>query len=191
MVLIRELFQKLFKKDQQAERILFEMFYNRVYRTAYMITNDHYLAEDVVQETFEKAFKALHKLKEPEKAGAWLGTIASTTAIDMIRKKKRRNDIATEDVYIDKEMQKIESDSIVEAAIEEQFYKEIVRSNISKLKPEYKQVIILKYIYDMKDEEIANQLELKVGTVKSRIYRAKLMLKDSIGSSIDVKEGGL
>jgi DNA-directed RNA polymerase specialized sigma24 family protein len=88
LTLIKGLLQRIIRKDKQSERVLFEMFHNRVYRTAYMITNDHYLAQDVVQETFEKAFKGLDKLKDPEKTGAWLGSIATTTAMDLMRKKK-------------------------------------------------------------------------------------------------------
>jgi len=68
-----------------------------------MITNDHYLAQDVVQETFAKAFNQLHRLKDPEKTGAWLGTIATTTAIDIIRKRNRWNDVVTEDVHLERE----------------------------------------------------------------------------------------
>jgi len=56
------------------------------------------------------------------------------------------------------------------------------------LSDNHKQVIILKYIHDMKDAEIAEALGIKIGTVKSRIYRAKLKLKDTMGHLADVKE---
>lgn len=161
------------------------MFYDRVYRTAYLMTNDHYLSQDVVQETFEKAFKQLHKLKDPEKTGAWLATIATTTAIDMIRKKNKGNEFVTEDVFISRE----QSNDYIEEEIERVFLIKIIRSHLAQLKEEYKQVIILKYIYELKDEEIANELGMKVGTVKSRIRRAKLLLKQTMGSLAEVKEG--
>jgi RNA polymerase sigma factor (sigma-70 family) len=154
-----------------------------------MITNDHYLAQDVVQETFEKAFKGLDKLKDPEKTGAWLGSITTSTAMDLMRKKKRWNDVTTEDVYIEKEIAKIEPGSLVEEEVEGEFLKKSIRIHISKLKREYRQVITLKYIHELKDEEIAYELGIKVGTVKSRLYRAKLTLKSSMGSLADVKEG--
>lgn len=187
--LINRLLQRIIRKDQQSERVLFEMFHKRVYRTAYMITNDHYSAQDVVQETFEKAFKRLDKLKNPEKTGAWLGSIATTTAMDIMRKKKRWNDVATEDVYIEKEMSKIELGSLVENEVEGEFLKKSIREHISKLKPEYRQVVTLKYIYELKNEEIADELGIKAGTVKSRLHRAKSTLKSSMGSLAEMKEG--
>jgi RNA polymerase sigma factor (sigma-70 family) len=148
------LLKKIIRKEQDSERVLFEMFYNRVYRTAYMITNDHYLAQDVVQETFEKAFNRLDSLKDVEKTGAWLGAIATSTAKDMLRKKIRWNDVATEDVYIEKEITKTENSALVENEIEAEFTKQTIRKHISTLKLEYRQVIILKYIHELKDEEI-------------------------------------
>lgn len=137
-----------------------------------------------MQETFEKAFKRLDKLKNPEKTGAWLGSIATTTAMDIMRKKKRWNDVATEDVYIEKEMSKIELGSLVENEVEGEFLKKSIREHISKLKPEYRQVVTLKYIYELKNEEIADELGIKTGTVKSRLHRAKSTLKSSMGKSV-------
>src|SRR5699024_218700 len=162
--------RKLLKKDHPSEQILFEMFYGRVYRTAYMIVKDHHLAQDVVQETFAKAFNQLHRLKDPEKTGAWLGTIATTTAIDMIRKRNRWIDVVTEDVYVEWELSSHRSNS-VEAEVERAFLIKSIRSHIFMLNENHKQVMILKYIHDMTDAEIAEELGIKIGTVKSRIFR--------------------
>ncbi len=175
---------RLLKKDDESERILFEMFYQKVYQTAYLITRDHHLSQDVVQETFAKAFNQLHKLKNPEKTGAWLASIATNVSIDMIRKKNRWNDYATEDVYLDKEQLQSEV-TLIEEEIERVFLIKSVRSYIANLELKYKQVIILKYLYDMKDEEIATALELKVGTVKSRIHRAKIQLRNMMTNDLE------
>jgi RNA polymerase sigma factor (sigma-70 family) len=191
-MLLKSLLKKIIRKEQDSERVLFEMFYNRVYRTAYMITNDHYLAQDVVQETFEKAFNRLDSLKDAEKTGAWLGSIATSTAKDSLRKKKIWNDVATEDVYIEMEFTKNENSSFsVENEIEAEFTKQTIRKHISTLKLEYRQVIIMKYIHELKDDEISQELGIKVGTVKSRLYRAKSKLKSSMESFSSVKEGDL
>lgn len=186
-ILIKNLLQKVLKKDDESERILFEMFYNKVYKTAYLFTKDHYLAQDVVQETFEKAFKQLHRLKNPENAGAWLGSIATNTAIDLMRKKKRWNDSPTEDVYIESELSKVETNSI-DMEIERVFLIKSIRTHISNLKEEYKQVIVLRYLYEMKENEIAEALGIKTGTVKSRLHRAKLKLKEMLMNSYEKEE---
>ncbi|KXG43750.1 RNA polymerase sigma factor [Tepidibacillus decaturensis] len=75
-------------EKHQLERVIFEMFYHRVYNTAYFIIQDRHLAQDVVQETFFKAFQNMHKVEDGHKLGAWLGTIATRTAIDFLRKVK-------------------------------------------------------------------------------------------------------
>ncbi|WP_258881683.1 RNA polymerase sigma factor [Paenibacillus sp. sptzw28] len=179
------------QQDEQSERILFEMFYHRIYSTAYFITQDRDLAQDIVQETFIKAFKHMHTLEDGKKIGAWLSSIASRLALDYLRKIKRWNDVATEDLIIDEEINKKQNQtSSIETIMEERFLKTVLRQEINALGPDYRQVIILKYEYDMKDEEIAKALEISVGTVKSRLHRAKQKLKDSLEKQPDIWEGG-
>lgn len=69
-------------------------------------------------------------------------------------------------------------ESSVEQVIEEQFLKNLIQQNIAGLKAEYKQVIVLKYEYDLHDKEIAQVLEISVSAVKSRLHRARLTLKN-------------
>ncbi|QYR24081.1 RNA polymerase sigma factor [Paenibacillus sp. sptzw28] len=167
------------------------MFYHRIYSTAYFITQDRDLAQDIVQETFIKAFKHMHTLEDGKKIGAWLSSIASRLALDYLRKIKRWNDVATEDLIIDEEINKKQNQtSSIETIMEERFLKTVLRQEINALGPDYRQVIILKYEYDMKDEEIAKALEISVGTVKSRLHRAKQKLKDSLEKQPDIWEGG-
>lgn len=151
------------------------MFYNRVFEAAYFITQDEYLAQDVVQETFLKAFRNIDKLNDGSKMGAWLAVIATRTALDLL--KKTRKDVITEDNYIDEEISKNQHISSVENIVEEKFIKNLLRQQVQELIPEHRQVIILKYEYDLKDEEIALELGVSSGTVKSRLFRARKKLK--------------
>lgn len=187
--MIKGLLRKVLKKDHESERVIFEMFYERVYFTAYYIVQDRDLAQDVVQDTFVKVFKHIHTVENGEKLGAWIAAIASRTAIDQLRKVKRRNDIVTEDVIINEQLAK-ENDFIssVEITVEKKLLKKILLQQIDQLKPEHKQVIILRYLHDMTYEEIANAIEINVATVRSRIHRAKIQLKKSIESQPAVKE---
>lgn len=165
------------------------MFYKRVYDTAYFITKDQHLSQDVVQETFFKAFRKMHTLKDGGKLGAWLGTIATTTSLDLLRKAKQRNDTVVDDVYMNAIISKNQTATSVEKIVEEKFIKEQLQSYVSKLTPpEYRQVVVLKYEYELKDEEIALELEISVGTVKSRLHRAKSKLR-SLLERKHVKEG--
>ena len=104
---VKELRKTIFRKNKQqnreAERIIFEQYYKRVYYAAYWVIKDQDLAEDIAQETFMKAFKNLHTVQDVEKIGAWLSIIATRTAIDHLRRLNKWNDFTTSDVYIDTE----------------------------------------------------------------------------------------
>ena len=173
------------RKDIKYEKIIFEMHYERVYQAAYFVLKDQYLAQDVTQETFLKAFRKIDTLEDGNKLGAWLGTIATRTAIDFLRKIKRRNDILIEDVYIDEERIDDQMSSI-EDKIEYKFLEKIIRKNISILEPpEYREVIILKYEYELQDKEIAEALGISIGATKSRLHRARKQLKAVLGDQLE------
>lgn len=174
---------QLFKRENKAvedhdyEKIIFEKFYHRVYRAAYYVVKDHHLAHDVVQETFIKAFKKIHVLKDESKLGAWLGTIATRTAIDLLRKENKRNDVQVNDVYIDESINN-DQETSVEVEVEDKVLLELVKRNIKKLEPpEYREIIILRYVYDLNYKEIANALKLSLSATKSRLHRATQKLK--------------
>ncbi|MGO4888034.1 RNA polymerase sigma factor, partial [Anaerobacillus sp. MEB173] len=170
-------------------KLIFEMFYQKVYQRAFFMTRNPHLSQDITQETFIKAFKNLHKVEDGKKIESWLITITIRTTIDFLRKEKRWNDFTAGDVYIDETVMK---DSIVELQVEQRFMKSLLQSSISILKPEYKDVLLLKYDCGLKDKEIALALEVNVGTVKSRIHRSKLKLKAIMESYLeDGKEGSL
>ena len=188
--MFKELLNRLLNNDQPSQRILFEMFYQRIYNTAYFITQDHHAAHDVTQETFIKAFRQLHTLKDGNKMGAWLGRIAANTAADYLRKIKRWNDFSADDVFIEEEISKQQEAASVDEIVEGNFIHELLYAKMSELKPEYRQVLVLKYEFDMKDEEIAEALGVSAGTVKSRLYRAKNNLKSRIAEQLDEERRG-
>lgn len=190
--MIKKLLAKFSHKDKSKElleRVIFENNYHRLYKLAYSITRDSHIAQDVVQETFIKAFDKLHTLKDEEKFESWLAIICSRKAKDFLRKSKRWNDFATSDVFIDSESLKNEEVNTVETVIEHRFLKQYIREKIATMKPEYQEVLILKYEYELKETEIAEALEINIGTVKSRLHRAKKYLKELIESSEEAKEG--
>ncbi len=180
--LLTSIFRNIKQQNQEAERIIFEQYYKRVYYVAYYVIKDQDLAEDIVQETFMKAFKNLHTVHDVEKLGAWLSTIATRTAIDHLRRLKRWKDFTTSDAYMDTEPDSTQPDRIstVETCLEEAHLKELLLEEIDKLKPNHKEVLILYYHHDLTYEEIAKQLNLKIATVKTRMFRAKKKLKESI-----------
>lgn len=177
------------RRNIDYEKIIFEMHYERVYYAAYFVLQDKYLAQDVTQETFLKAFQGMDTLKDGSKLGAWLGTIATRTAIDYLRKIKRRNDVVLEDVYNDEDHFDHEMPSI-EDKIEFQFLEKIIQKNIQVLEPpSYREVLLLRYEYGLQDKEIAEALGISVAAAKGRLHRARKRLKEVLGDQLDERSG--
>ncbi|WP_182200595.1 RNA polymerase sigma factor [Paraliobacillus salinarum] len=177
------MFKKFKKKTELSEqefRLIYDLFYDRIFKDAFFIIKDQHLAQDVVQDTFVKAFKYIDRLENRERMGAWLSTIATRTAIDLIRKQNSWNGIPTDELVLDHMQSKQEASASLDATIENKLIQEALIEKISLLKPEYREVIVLKYIHELKDKEISAFTDLKEGTIKSRIHRAKKELRIQI-----------
>ena len=191
---VSRLLKKLFHRGRQAtpevEKLIFEKYYKRVYHTAYFIVKDPDLAQDILQESFVKAFRNIDRVHEIEKIGAWLATITTRTAIDHLRKMKRRNDFAADDVFLTKELSSTEIDqtSIVEIAAEKKLIQKVMWEELEKLTPDHKEVLYLYYYEDLTYEEISELLDVKLATVKTRVHRAKLKLKEALEQQTDLME---
>lgn len=174
--------QKNKQQNIQAFHILFELFYQDAYRTAYLITKNPSSAEDAVQEAFVKAFSNLDTLKEPSKFGTWIKTITARCAIDTLREQKR---LITVDEVMD-----IPANNFIcsmtlpmpETEAERNEMKAKLLEVIDSMKTIYRQVIILKYYMDFDNQQISETLGIPLGTVKSRIYRALEILYSKIRS---------
>lgn len=180
------------KKKRYTEtdyQMIYKMFHQKVYRTAYFVVKDAHLAHDVLQETFLKAFKKLDTLSDLENLGAWLGVIATRTAIDTIRKNNNWNGIPTEDVLLMSKLSVQEITTTVEDVVEHHMLEKELLSKIQELKPEHREILVLKYYYDLTDQEIASSLEINIGTVKSRHHRAKEKLQAKITNDPSLREG--
>lgn len=164
---------------------LFEQYYDRVYRIAYFIVRDAYFAQDIAQETFIKAFRNIADCPDGEKAGAWLSTIAARTAIDHRRLQKRRNTFPTDNVIIESMASYDETAASVESEVETTMMVELVLKQIEELDPELREMMVLKYLCEFKDTEIAEAMQMKIGSVKSKIFRVKTKLR----SLLEVKNG--
>ncbi|MFP7478747.1 RNA polymerase sigma factor [Terribacillus saccharophilus] len=156
---------------------IYSLYHQRVYRAAQKVLRDPQLAEDAAQETFIKAYRNLDKLEDLAKAGAWLATIASRTAIDMLRKEGKRKFISIE--LASWEMEQHYLEHIVIEEIELRETKRELEQDIQKLKPKLQEVLTLRYIKEMKEAEIADSLALPKATVKTRLYRAKSAIKQA------------
>jgi RNA polymerase sigma factor (sigma-70 family) len=156
---------------------IYSLYHQRVYHAAQKVLRDAQMAEDAAQETFIKAYRYWDKLEDVSKAGAWLATIASRTAIDMLRKEGKRTFISIELASWELEQHYLEHIVIEEVELRET--KLELEQDIQKLKPKLKEVLALRYMEDMREREIAATLSLSKATVKTRLYRAKAAVKQA------------
>ena len=162
--------------EEQCEfQAIYVQFYKRLFHAVYPITRDRFLAEDVVQETFLKAFRKMDTIADKQKIGAWLSSIAVRTAIDTIRKESKG--IIMEDSAVEKEYNKTKWLQNVEQEVEAGLLKQELQYEISLLDLEHQAIFHLKVNRGLKEEEIAEKLHLKPATVKTRIYRIRKHLK--------------
>ncbi|MDD4569376.1 MAG: sigma-70 family RNA polymerase sigma factor [Tepidanaerobacteraceae bacterium] len=168
------------KNDSKAFQVLFELFYEDVYRTSYLITRDQPLAEDATQEAFLKAFQKLDTLRNPKKFGPWVRSIAARSAVDILRKRKHLTVIEDitefpQDYYVHNI-----SSSLPETEAEKNELHSNLNKAIHSLNPIHRQVVVMKYYLNLNTREIADNLSLPIGTVKSRLYRALKQLEISL-----------
>jgi RNA polymerase sigma-70 factor (ECF subfamily) len=169
-------------KDNKAFQVLFELFYDEVYRIAYLITQSRTMSEDAVQEAFLKAFERLDTLKEPKKFVSWIKSITARCAIDILRQQKC---LTVLDEFADYPNGDYISPAVLpqpETEAERRELKAKLREAIYSLNPIHRQVVVLKYYLGFDTREIARTLDLPPGTVKSRLHRALKILNLKISS---------
>lgn len=129
-------------------------------------------AEDIVQNTFYKVYTLLDDLKEST-LRPWFFRVALNEYIDLKRKKEQQNIYLTEKIYSKLQYTDYEFDAILNK--NEIFY--LLRD----IKKEYKEVFFLKYYYDFSYEEIAAMLDVKVNSVKQKLYRPRNLIHSKAG----------
>ena len=165
----------------------------RVFRIAKQITQNDDDAEDVLQETFLKAYSHLEEFQGNSKFYTWLVRIAVNEAL--MRLRKRRSD---KTVPLDEPVDTGEDEVVREIAVwdenpEDRYSREelgqILDEAIRGLKPLYRTVFILRDIEEMSIEETAEALNLSISAVKSRLLRARLQLREKL-TRLFKRQGG-
>jgi RNA polymerase sigma-70 factor (ECF subfamily) len=154
-----------------------------LYRTALRMTHNSADAEDLVQETFLKAFRSSDQYDDSYNGKGWLFKILTNNFIDRYRKKQKKpfemeyGDVT--DVFINREGDYNENSRFINP--EEEFFKkfvsEDVKNAIEKLPEYYRLPVILTDIEGFSYNEVAKILDTPIGTVMSRLYRGRKMLR--------------
>ncbi|WEG11976.1 sigma-70 family RNA polymerase sigma factor [Pullulanibacillus sp. KACC 23026] len=166
--------KKMIRKAKHGNREAFEelvrLYKGKVYRHALAMVRDPLAAEDITQEAFVKAFFQLRKLEEEVAFVAWLTRIVRNLCLDYLKKAKRET--TTDDVWLEQPESSATSQSEGQSV-----NRLMIQEGLSRLSLEHREVIILRDIQGFSYQEIADQLNIPLGTVKSRINIARTSLK--------------
>jgi len=171
-------------KDELAYAELMKRYKKPVYHMILKMVRNVDDAEDLTIEAFAKAFKNLERFKKDYTFSTWLFRIATNNAIDFIRKKK------LETLSLDSTFKADDGDTISidvedhnlnpqEEAIKSQKI-EMVRLFVDKLPPKYQRLVKLRYFEELSYEEIAQELDAPLGTVKAQLHRARELMYDLV-----------
>jgi RNA polymerase sigma factor (sigma-70 family) len=177
-------------KSERAYAELMDRYRDSIYFMLLKMVNSKDDADDLTIEAFGKAFRKLHQYTPNYAFSTWLFKIASNNCIDFIRKKKK-NTFSLNRSMDDGEGSEMEMD--IKADVlnpEESYIKDqkirLMQDVVKKLKPRYRTLVELRYFKEYSYEEIAEELDLPLGTVKAQLFRAReflfQLLKNTEGS---------
>ena len=166
-----ELIERCLRKDNAAWEMVVVRFRRRVFHIAYKFTGKHDQAEDLTQEIFFKVFKSLDKFKRDADFSTWLSSVARNYCIDHYRARKREKEVLVEDAL---------AFDLAPAsygnpyrALEDEDRRSLMRRGLDLLPDKLREAVILRDLQGLTYQEMANQLALPEGTVKSRINRGR------------------
>jgi RNA polymerase sigma factor (sigma-70 family) len=166
-------------KSERAYAELMDRYRDSIYFMLLKMVNSKDDADDLTIEAFGKAFRKLHQYTPNYAFSTWLFKIASNNCIDFIRKKKKNTFSLNRSA--DQDGGEIEMD--IKADVldpEENFIRDqkiqMMQDVVKRLKPRYRTLVELRYFKELSYEEIAEQLDLPLGTVKAQLFRAREFL---------------
>jgi RNA polymerase sigma factor (sigma-70 family) len=177
------------KGDEKAYAELMQRYKKPVYHMILKMVRNVDDAEDLTIEAFAKAFRNLKKFNPEFTFSTWLFRIATNNCIDFIRKKKldtmsisnsfkeegtESADMDIKDINPDPQEEAIKSQKV-----------EIIQTIVTKLPPKYQTLVKLRYFEELSYEEIAEEIEAPLGTVKAQLHRARELLYDLIKNRKD------
>lgn len=183
----RDLVVRALEGSESAYRELLERFRRPVFSVIYRMVGDREVAEDLAQESFVKAFNNLDSYNPSYRFSSWLFKIANNHSIDYLRR-ARLQTVSIHGSPHASDPQREEGTRIVLEASGETPEQEVlalelgseIEAAISQLRAEYRTVVILRHVENRPYEEIAEIMEVPIGTVKTFLHRARTELREAL-----------
>ena len=165
--------------DVNAFETLVREYEKNVYNIALRMVNNSEDASDMTQEAFIKAYNSLPNFRGDSKFSVWLYRIVSNVCLDFLRSKSRKPTLSLsmeDDDGEETQLDIADESQSPELLLERSLTRDAVRRGLDALPPDYRQILLLREIQGLSYDEISLALDLEVGTVKSRIFRARKKL---------------
>ena len=172
----RELVRRAIEGDHDAFCSLVDVSVDRLYRVATLILRDPDRAQDAVQEALMSAWKDVRALRDPDAWDAWLHRITVWACYKAAKKERRRKTVELK--VVSDPARLVSSDSAGALA-----NRDLIERQLNDLPIEHRAVIVLRFYLDLPLDEVADILDIPVGTVKSRLHRALASLRESMAQS--------
>jgi len=175
--------------DEKAYALLLQRYRRPVYHMILKMVRNVDDAEDLTIEAFGKAFRGLHRFKKDFTFSTWLFRIATNNSIDFIRKRKL-NTLSIDNAYTDEDGHSVSMNipdlnlNPQDEAIKSQ-KEEIIRVVVSMLPAKYQKLVRLRYFQELSYEEIAEEIDAPLGTVKAQLHRARELMYDLVKNKKD------
>ena len=176
------LVQRAKKGDYRAFDLLVLKYQSRLINLSFGLVKDRYLAEDITQESFIKAYNSLDSFREQSSFYTWIYRITSNTAKNYLSSKRRKKETLVSEL-MDESQEEIfgtvgaDSPEDILAAND---LRDMILDSFSKLPEDIRTALSLREFEGLSYEEIANVLACPIGTVRSRIYRGRETIQEKI-----------
>ena len=172
----QELIRRAADGDKSAFEVLMTTYQKQVYNLALRMCGHEEDALDLAQESFIRAWSGLKSYRFDAAFSTWLYRLTSNVCIDFLRREKRRKIIPihfADDEDNEQELSLPDPGPGTEENVLQKAEREAIAGAITQLEPEYRHAFVLRVVNDLSYQEIADVLDIQVGTVKSRIARAR------------------
>jgi RNA polymerase sigma-70 factor (ECF subfamily) len=169
------LIERCLSGDQAAWDQIVRQHWRKVFNLAYKFVGRHDEAEDLTQDIFLKIFKALRTFDRRANFQTWLISISRNLCIDHYRSVRKERETMARDVDAS-DLSPVSRERSPLSQLEQVDLKQIIRQALAELPPALRQAVVLRYLQEFSYQEIADQLGLPEGTVKSRINRGRFEL---------------
>jgi RNA polymerase sigma-70 factor (ECF subfamily) len=160
-----------------------------VYRVAYRLAGKREDAEDLVQESLIEAFQAFDRFRIGTRFDRWVFNIMTRTYIDKFRRRKRLSTVSFEEVSDERNpTQPADSTADPQQVLDRETWSESVQVGLNRLPPEFRAVVVLCDAQGFSYEEASRALRCPVGTVRSRLHRARGQLRTWLRQIVQTKE---